>query len=317
MLAPHAAGTAGIPRPARTFVDVRELIAARVPLVESALEHAMADIDTAMARPAPERLRAAMRYSLLGGGKRLRPLLVIESALASSTLSLEEALSCVRPALVALEFVHTYSLIHDDLPAMDNDVLRRGRPTLHMATDEATAILAGDALLTDAFAVLATAKLRAAEQVRVLALAAGSVGMVAGQIDDVDNEGAVDSDVDLEAIHRRKTGCLIEAACVMGGLAVDADADAIATLGRYGQALGLAFQIADDVLDATSDSATAGKNVGRDQEREKVTYVSRYGVDGARERAALAAAAAAREATTLKNGGALIGLAGFAVERDR
>jgi geranylgeranyl diphosphate synthase, type II len=255
-------------------------------------------VDTDGSKPA-WRLREAMRYALLGGGKRLRPALVIEAARAAAGISLEAALELASPAAVAVEYVHTYSLIHDDLPALDNDTLRRGLPTLHLAFDEATALLAGDALLTDAFGIVSRAQHRAAEQVLELSLAAGSAGMVSGQIDDLDNEGLAQADVDLAAIHRRKTGRLFQACCVLGGLAVDAPFEKIDALRRYGAALGLAFQIADDVIDASSSAEVAGKHVGRDAEREKVTYASRYGVPVARAMAQAAAERAVSEASRL------------------
>ena len=261
------------------------------------------------------RLLEAMRYSLLAGGKRLRPTLVIECARAVCG---EDAIELAWPAAVAVEYVHTYSLIHDDLPALDNDALRRGRPTLHLAFDESLAILAGDALLTDAFGLLARAEKRAAEQVLELSLAAGSAGMVSGQVDDMSNDGALDPDeVDLLSIHRRKTGRLFAACCVLGGLSVDADRHTLDVLRRYGRALGLAFQIADDVIDATSTAADAGKHVGRDAERNKVTYPSRFGLAAARSMAHAAAEAAVVEARALPAGETLAALARFAATRDR
>lgn len=276
-----------------------------------------ATIDGAAPRPAP-RLLEAMRYALLAGGKRLRPALVVEAARAAGGLSLAAAETLAGPAALAVEYVHTYSLIHDDLPALDNDALRRGRPTLHLAFDEATAILAGDALLTDAFGLVARARHRAAEQVLELSLAAGSAGMISGQVDDLDNEGAPPEAVDLPAIHRRKTGRLFEASCVLGGLSVDVGPDALEALRRYGRALGLAFQIADDILDETSTAARAGKHVGRDAQRQKVTYPSRYGLGAARAMAQAAAERAVNEARRLGPAArSLEELARFAAHRDR
>ena len=218
---------------------------------------------------APKKLVDAMSYSLLAGGKRLRPLLAIASAAAAS----DEARALVEamPAALAVEHVHTYSLIHDDLPALDDDDTRRGRPSLHKAFDEATAILAGDALLTDAFAKLARAAHNAAAQVDELAAAAGSAGMVGGQIDDV--IGGVDAAA-LQSIHRRKTGALFAAACAMGVLAVDGSAAHVTMARELGHAFGLAFQIADDVLDVTTGR-------GRDAANDKITFATLFGLERA------------------------------------
>jgi geranylgeranyl pyrophosphate synthase len=228
--------------------------------------------------------RMAMEHALMSGGKRFRPLVVLETAraLMQGAGSHDDALRLAMPAAIAVELVHTYSLIHDDLPALDNDVVRRGKPTVHVAFDEPTAILAGDALLTDSFGVVARAEKRAAAQVLELSLAAGSAGMVAGQVEDIANEGKRPRDVDLLAIHRRKTARLLGAAAAMGALAVDASDDVVSKLRAYGMSMGIAFQIADDVLDADGDPVRAGKNLGRDAERAKVTYASRYGVERAR-----------------------------------
>jgi geranylgeranyl diphosphate synthase type II len=227
----------------------------------------------------PEQLHRAMRYSLLAGGKRLRP---------SLTLAAGEALGAdtddLMPAACAIEMIHTYSLIHDDLPAMDNDDLRRGRPTCHKAFGEAVAILAGDALLTQAFRVLsADAPHRDAErQVRVIreiATAAGTVAaLIGGQIADIESEG---KDVDastLEYIHRSKTGAMITASVVVGGIIAGAGDDQIDKLRGYGQRIGLAFQIADDILDVTSTSEQLGKTPGKDQAANKATYPAIHGV---------------------------------------
>jgi geranylgeranyl diphosphate synthase type II len=277
------------------------------------------DVDGATAVP---RIQGAMTYAITAGGKRLRPALVFASAHAASVLTIEEVWAAVGPAVTAVEMVHTYSLIQDDLPAMDDDDLRRGKPTLHLAYDEATAILAGDALLTDAFAVLATAPKNAAAQVRELALAAGSAGMISGQSLDLQNlgdEAPVDADsVDLADIHRRKTGRLFAAACVLGGLAVDAPPVALERLRRFGHALGLAFQIADDILDVTSTSAEAGKPTGRDAERNKISYPSRYGLEAARHMARAAAERAVLEVEPWQPRASLLAaLARRSVERSR
>lgn len=230
---------------------------------------------------APERLHAAMRHSLLGGGKRLRPLLCRAAARAVLGSDCEPAWT---PAL-AVELVHTYSLIHDDLPALDNDALRRGRPTCHVAFGEALAILAGDALLTRAFAVLAAAP-EAAAMVAVLAEAAGTpAGMVAGQVADMEaHRGAPLAAV--RAIHERKTAALLRASVLLGAMAADAGAAQREALRRCGGALGLAFQIADDVLDASASSAELGKTAGKDAAQNKATWVAAVGLEAARRSAA-------------------------------
>jgi geranylgeranyl diphosphate synthase, type II len=267
----------------------------------------------------PPRLLEAMAYTLFAGGKRLRPLLVLQSALAAASEGDEaRAVQLALPAAFAVEYVHTYSLIHDDLPALDDDALRRGRPTLHVAFDEATAILAGDGLLTDAFAFTAGAERRGAEQCLELALAAGSAGMVGGQWDDVQAEGKPIDGEGLLAIHRRKTGRLFVASCVLGGLSVDADEDTLDKLRRYGAAFGLAFQIVDDVLDVSGREEERGKKAGGDAALEKATYVRAYGLEEARRRGRELAEHAAVIAGSLgEKAGALVELARLAAERAR
>jgi geranylgeranyl diphosphate synthase, type II len=234
----------------------------------------------------PEQLHRAMRYSLLAGGKRLRPALLLAAgeAFGADTVDL-------LPAACAIEMIHTYSLIHDDLPAMDNDDLRRGRPTCHKAFGEAVAILAGDALLTQAFGVLASnAPTRDAErQVRVIreaATAAGTVeALIGGQMADIESEGKRVDAATLEYIHRSKTGAMITASVVMGGLIAGADEDQIDKLRGYGQRIGLAFQIADDILDVTSTSEQLGKTPGKDQAANKATYPAIHGIAASEKRA--------------------------------
>jgi geranylgeranyl pyrophosphate synthase len=228
----------------------------------------------------PPRLLEAMSYSLLAGGKRLRPLLAL-----SACEAVGGARELAWPAALAIEYVHTYSLIHDDLPAMDNDDLRRGRPTLHKAFDEGTAVLAGDALLTEAFGLLARAQHNASRQVAELATAGGACGMVGGQILDVEAESLPHERIDLERIHRAKTGRLFVAAAVMGGLAGRAPQRHIALLRRYAASLGHAFQVADDLLDVVGDATKTGKGLGRDQARGKFTYLTRDGLDATRAEA--------------------------------
>ena len=234
----------------------------------------------------PARLHAAMRYSLEAGGKRLRPVMVLAAADLCAAPP-----DAALPAAAAVECLHTYSLIHDDLPCMDNDDLRRGRPTAHRAFDEATALLAGDALLTHAFALLATAyadrPALAAALVRELADAAGSARLIGGQMADLLAEKQADATAaDLDFIHLNKTAAMIEASLVLGALvggAAPARVEALRTAGRH---LGLAFQIVDDVLDATADSATLGKTAGKDAKADKTTYVKLHGLDASRRIAA-------------------------------
>ena len=232
------------------------------------------------------RLGEAMRYSLLSGGKRLRPALVLAAAEAAGGAA-EPAL----PFACAVEMVHTYSLIHDDLPAMDDDPVRRGKPSSHVKFGDAVAILAGDALLTDAFGVIArggaTAGLapeRTLAAVAELAGAAGAEGMVGGQTADVLAEGEGADAARVESIHRRKTGALLRAAVRLGGLAAGAAAGDLERLTRYGEAIGLAFQIADDVLDETGNVEATGKGTPRDRERGKSTYPTAIGLEASRAR---------------------------------
>jgi geranylgeranyl pyrophosphate synthase len=230
----------------------------------------------------PIRLHAAMRYALLGGGKRLRPVLTLAAA------DLFGAKHDALPAAVALECIHTYSLVHDDLPCMDNDDLRRGRPTTHKKFDEATALLAGDALLTLAFQLIgrhyAAAPALGATLTREIADAAGSERLIGGQMEDLLAEKKTDATADeLEFIHLNKTAAMITASLVAGGLcgeANDPQLDALRTAGRH---LGLAFQIMDDILDATADTATLGKTAGKDARAGKTTYVKLHGLDAARK----------------------------------
>lgn len=233
----------------------------------------------------PTQLRAAMRYSLFNGGKRVRPTLAYASALA---INPRINLQAIDPIAAALECLHSYSLVHDDLPAMDDDNLRRGKPTCHIAFNEATAILAGDGLQTLAFALLGNIDLPAAvsiQLVRQLAEGSGINGMVMGQAIDL---AAVDKQLtlpQLEAMHRYKTGALIRASVTMGATAAGATTLQLEALDRYADAIGLAFQVQDDILDVTTDTATLGKQQGADVARNKPTYVSLLGLDGARNKA--------------------------------
>jgi len=237
----------------------------------------------------PPRLLEAMRYSALGGGKRLRPFLVVECA-ALFGASRDGALL----AGAALECVHCYSLVHDDLPAMDNDDLRRGRPTAHKAFDEATAILAGDALLTFAFDLMSRPEVHRDAAVRVtlvteLARAAGIGGMAGGQMLDLAAEGRFEKgkalgEKDIVTLQAMKTGALLRFACRAGAILGQADAKVLAGVDRYGAAVGQAFQIADDLLDVEGDAQTTGKAIGKDAAAGKATLVSALGIQAARRK---------------------------------
>jgi geranylgeranyl diphosphate synthase, type II len=246
----------------------------------------------------PETIHRAIRYSLFAGGKRIRPLLALAAAEAAGAQGDE-----VVPFACAVEMVHTYSLIHDDLPAMDDDDLRRGKPTCHKVFGEAIAILAGDALLTRAFHLIVDLPPDAdGERLRrrlaaaaILGEACGTAGLIGGQVEDLESEGrAVDGET-LERLHRAKTGALL-AACVRGGAVLGrASASTVACLERYASAIGLAFQVVDDILDATEGAERLGKTAGKDRAAGKATYVSVHGLAGAR-RAAAELLAQAREA---------------------
>ncbi|MGH8074348.1 MAG: polyprenyl synthetase family protein [Lysobacter sp.] len=235
----------------------------------------------------PQTLHAAMRHATLLGGKRMRPLLVH----ASGALFNADPMVLDAPA-VAIELIHAYSLVHDDLPAMDDDDLRRGQPTVHVAFDEATAILAGDALQSLAFAVLADAPVDAdtrVELMRTLATAAGSTGMCGGQAIDLGatgNGGATLTVAELEHLHRCKTGALIRASVRMGASCGNAGSADLARLDDYADALGLAFQVRDDILDVEGDSATLGKTAGKDAAQDKATFPALIGMQASRDRLA-------------------------------
>ncbi len=235
----------------------------------------------------PERLHQAVRYSVFAGGKRLRPILMLAAceAVGGDT-------ERVLPAACAIEMIHTYSLIHDDLPAMDDDDFRRGRPTCHKVYGDALAILAGDALLTEAFILLsgmAADTLQAEDACRramhIVARCAGSRGMVGGQVVDMESEGKEIDLPTLEYIHTHKTGALILASVQVGALLGGVDEAAYDALTRYAEAAGLAFQVADDILDIVGDQELLGKDVGSDEARGKATYPALLGLTGARQRA--------------------------------
>lgn len=265
----------------------------------------------------PAELHRAMRYSVFAGGKRLRPVVCM-----AASESCGGGGDLAKLAGAAIECLHTYTLIHDDLPAMDDDALRRGRPTAHMVFGEANAILAGDALLTFAFELMARCPAPPpyppGQIAFELACAAGSRGVVGGQSEDLAAEGQPADAQRLRRIHLRKTAALFRAACRMGAILAAADERRLGALGIYGEQVGLAFQIADDILDATSSPAELGKATGRDAANAKLTYVRVYGVEEARRQACAHAAEAEAALSGLDDrSDPLRALARFIVERDR
>ncbi|MEZ5392567.1 MAG: polyprenyl synthetase family protein [Bryobacterales bacterium] len=261
-------------------MSLDEYLSARRAAVEQALE-ALVPADTER----PSTIHRAMRHSLFAGGKRVRPILFVAAA---ETLA-GDSPDALAPAC-SLELIHTYSLIHDDLPALDNDDFRRGRPTCHKVFGEAMAILAGDALLTRAFQVLAEDPSVPAERrialVGELARAAGTVeGMIGGQVEDLEAEGAPVTADRLDYIHRSKTGALLRGSVRMGAIWAGADAANLARLDDFGRHVGFAFQIVDDILDVTADSATLGKTAGKDVEQQKATFPALYGLEESRRMA--------------------------------
>lgn len=230
-----------------------------------------------------EKIYEAVKYSLFAGGKRLRPMLLTECYKMCGG----DDMASVMPFACAMEMIHTYSLIHDDLPAMDNDDYRRGKPTNHKVFGEAMAILAGDALLNYAFETALSAKsaddslkLRA---ISVMAKSSGWDGMIGGQVVDLESEGKKISFEDLRYIHRLKTGALIKASCIMGAILAGADEDVVSRVEKYSENLGIAFQVQDDILDVIADEKELGKPVGSDEKNEKSTYVTICGIDKAKE----------------------------------
>jgi geranylgeranyl diphosphate synthase type II len=248
--------------------------------VDAALERLMPGEDAQ-----PPSIHRAMRYSVQAGGKRVRPILCLEAARIFSS-----DVAPVLPLACAIEFIHTYSLIHDDLPALDNDDLRRGKPTCHKQFGEATAILAGDALLTLAFETIANAPLEPARRVAILshvAASAGTInGMVGGQVADLEAEGRAVNPAELEYIHRSKTAALIRASVVAGAIGGGADDENVARLKRFGETIGWAFQVVDDILDVEESSAALGKTAGKDAAQQKATYPALYGLTKSRDFAA-------------------------------
>ena len=292
------------------------------------LDAALAETSSAMDKildellPKPHgrhaRVQEAMRYAVFAGGKRLRPFLVTTSA---SLFQVPQRHS-LRVA-AALEAVHTYSLVHDDLPCMDDDVLRRGKPTTHVQFDEATAVLAGDALLTLAFEILAEGETHPSAEVRAglvagLAKAAGSEGMVGGQMMDMQAPDETHNADDVVTLQRMKTGALFEFGCEAGAILGQAGGKARDTLRLYARDFGLAFQITDDLIDTLGDAGTAGKSVGKDKDQGKATLVSIHGIDGARAEAERLAARAASRLSEFGDEAALLRVLPYRlIDRDR
>ncbi len=260
--------------------SLRDFLADQVQVVDRVLSEWVPDetVD-------PSSIHRAMRYSLFAGGKRIRPILAIAAAYAVG-----EELNGVEDAASTLELVHTYSLIHDDLPALDNDDLRRGRPTCHKVFGDAMAILAGDALLTLSFEVLSRLPAIAADRkirlVEELSRAAGTVGgMIGGQVNDIEGERKEPTAALLDSIHRAKTGALLRASVRMGAIYAGARKQELAALSAYGEHIGLAFQIIDDVLDVEESSESLGKTAGKDEQQQKITFPAVYGLEQSRQMA--------------------------------
>lgn len=255
-------------------MSVKQYLASQTSIIDAALDRLVPSESTP-----PENIHRAMRYSLFAGGKRMRPILCIAAANCVA-----ESPAGVESAACALELVHTYSLIHDDLPALDNDDLRRGRPTSHKVFGEAMAILAGDALLTLAFEVLS--KLDSVHDtkkvglIRELSTASGTAGgMIGGQVHDIEGEGQIPTAALLECIHRAKTGALLRASVRMGATYAGATSSQYESLSGFGEHIGLAFQIVDDILDVTQSSEALGKTAGKDAAQHKITFPAVYGLE--------------------------------------
>jgi geranylgeranyl diphosphate synthase type II len=295
-------------------LDLASFLAAERELIDGALDRLLPAADLW-----PVRLHGAMRYAVFGGGKRVRPILTRAACRAAGGDP-----DRVLEAACALELVHTYSLIHDDLPALDDDTLRRGRATVHVAYDEALAILAGDALLTEAFGVLAAfpsgeeSSVRRAEACRLVAGAIGSRGMVGGQVEDLEATGKAPDAARLDRIHQAKTGALISAAVELGALHAGAAGPRREAFAAFGSRLGLLFQIADDILDVTGSAASLGKSAGKDAAAGKLTYPAVLGLDAASRELASLAGSLEREAEGIEGrGGTLGALVNYTARRDR
>lgn len=265
-----------------TAIAFQEWLKAHSERVELALDRLLDSPQTI-----PHRLHEAMRYAAQGGGKRIRPLLVYAAGQLGNTSSVDQE-QMLDAAAVAVECIHAYSLVHDDMPCMDDDDLRRGRPTVHKAFDEATALLVGDALQSRAFEVLANVPGDVNQRLKMvscLAAASGSRGMAGGQAIDLESVGKKLDLPGLKQMHAMKTGALLSCAVKLGGIAANLNAEQLAQLDHYSKALGLAFQIVDDVLDVTADSKTLGKTAGKDAAANKPTYVTLMGLDYAQQQA--------------------------------
>jgi len=320
--APHAPETATPQAESSSAFDLAAWNEAALARIEPALDRWLGE----GAVPSRESLDAPMRYAVLDGGKRLRPLLALAARAAvaehDGTAGPGGFDTAAMRAGCAVELIHAYSLVHDDMPCMDNDVLRRGKPTVHVRFGEAGALLAGDALQALAFEWLTPADsaippaLQAVLCAR-LARAAGRDGMAGGQAIDLANVGVALDEAALRQMHSAKTGALLQASVAMGAACGAAPAQALAALERYGAALGLAFQVVDDILDVTADSATLGKTAGKDAAADKPTYVSLLGLDGARARARAlhTAALAALDDSGLRGTQALAALAALVMDR--
>jgi farnesyl diphosphate synthase len=265
-----------------TVFQFQEWITSHSERTESALDRLLDSAQTI-----PHRLHEAMRYAAQGGGKRIRPLLVYAAGQLGNQESVTDS-DALDSAAVAIECIHAYSLVHDDLPCMDDDDLRRGRPTVHKAFDEATALLVGDALQTRAFEILANANCDSQVRLKMiaaLAAASGSRGMAGGQAIDLESVGKKLDLTGLQQMHAMKTGALLSCAVQLGGIVAELNSAQMVHLDVYSKALGLAFQIVDDVLDATADSQTLGKTAGKDAAANKPTYVTLMGLDYAQKQA--------------------------------
>jgi farnesyl diphosphate synthase len=303
--------------------DLNLWMTRQLDVVEQAL-NTWVNVDTSadLDHHAPAELMAAMRYAVLDGGKRLRPLLVLAAFEAASVTPCAELDLAALRAACSVELIHAYSLVHDDMPCMDNDVLRRGKPTVHVQFGEAVALLAGDALQALAFELLTPegadmSALQQAHLCRLLSRAAGCTGMAGGQAIDLASVGLQLTETQLREMHRLKTGALLQASVMMGAACGQANPAATAALQEYGAAIGLAFQVVDDILDVIADTATLGKTAGKDADNDKPTYVSLMGLDRARTYAQdlRAQALAALGRSELPNVRALQALADMVVHR--
>ncbi|WP_425504165.1 polyprenyl synthetase family protein [Roseibium litorale] len=301
-------------------IDIKQLLKVRADQIEHVLQTLLSPDPLEQETARPSRLLQAMRYAALGGGKRLRPLLVVEvAALFGRGLTETDKGSALAGA--ALEFIHCYSLVHDDLPAMDDDDLRRGQPTVHKAFDEATAILAGDALLTMAFDVIAEDAVHADAAVRLrlsreLARASGLGGMAGGQMLDLESENRDRTEREIRTLQAMKTGALIRYACRAGAILADAPEDDVTRMTRFGETIGLAFQLADDLLDVEATPETVGKATGKDAAAGKATLIGLLGISETRtELAQLMAEARTLLAPYGERAAALAAIAAYVADR--